>query len=332
MDELALLAEMRQDVPADMRYDAALHALNAEIIAGGTRRSLRRPVLLSTILAGAVAAASVVAITELNSGNDRHAPPAATSSRPALRLVAVTSPLTLADNAAVVASGFPVPSPHQWIYTKVESTTSHAPPSGAMKQDPGTHQIKEEWIQVDFQAFASISHGKLAVTQQPGGMGTPYGWPEITYKYLTSLPTDPAALLAQLRHNLATEPNPDHGQTGDAYVFQSILALVENYRVLPPKLNAALYGVLARLKTVRLGHTKDIAGRSVLSLYQIDEGYLKDEILINPTTYAYAGQKITVVRSHSNTALDGTQHFRKGEILDDEAILASKIVNSPGAR
>jgi len=332
MDELAPLASMRADVPADLRYDSALQALNAEINGSAKpARSRRRPIVLSAVLAGAVAAATVVTITDLNSGNDRHAPPSAIQSvRPKARLVAVTTPLDLANNATLVASGFPIPSPSQWIYTKVETTTSHAPPGGAMAQDPGTHTTRENWARVDFKLFASMSHGKLLTV---GGLGgSPYGWPSITYAYLASLPTDPDALLAQIRHNLATEPTPDHGKTGDPYVFESILALVENYQVLPPQLNAALYGVLARLKTVRLGHTKDLAGRPVLSLYEIDEGYLKDEILINPTTYAYAGQKRSVVRIHSDTGLDGTLHFRKGEVLADEAVLVSKIVNSPGRR
>lgn len=337
MDDLALLAEMRRDVPADATYGTALQALTAELEGArrpAPRRSRRRPVLLSALVAGAVAAGAVVTILDLNSGNDRHAPPpVVVGPLPQARLVAVTSPLTLAGNAEVVARSFPIPGPHEWVYVKEQTTTSHAPPSGAQVQDKGTHRVTEHWTRVDFQAVAAYQHGRLVVTDNGamGGLGTPYGWPAITYSYLTSLPTDPDSLLRQIRHNLSTEPKPDLGVRGDADVFTSIVALVENYTSLPPRLNAALYGVLARLKTVGFAWTRDNAGRKVLSLYQVDQGQ-KHEILIDPATYAYAGQRITVVSGHTTHADDGPLHLRKGQLLDDEAILVSKIVKTPGAR
>jgi hypothetical protein len=333
MDELTVLAEMRSEIPSTT-YPAAQHALTAELAGTTTapRRSRRKPILLSGVLAGAVAASALVTITVLNSGNDRHVPPGthpATSST--IRLVAVTSPLALAGNATVVAQHRPVPAPTQWVYVKLSSTTSHAPPSGARVQDPGSHKIQENWTRVDMLYTATAKAGKTTVTSTNGGMGTPIGWPDkLNYGYFNRLPTDPDALLRLIRHNIATGPG-GNGTSPDSQVFDSILALVENYPVLPAKLNAALYGVLARLKSVHLEQTTDNAGRRVPSLYLVSEN-MKTSIFVNPTTYAYAGQRRAMVSDRTSTGLDGTLHLRKGQILTDEAVLISKIVNTPGAR
>ncbi|HXA61422.1 MAG TPA: hypothetical protein VNW94_19935, partial [Streptosporangiaceae bacterium] len=72
-------------------------------------------------------------------------------------------------------------------------------------------------------------------------------------------------------------------------------------------------------------------GRHVLSLDNLHQG-LKTSILVNPTTYSYAGQQIVVVSDRTESGLDGSLHLTKGELLNDEAVLVSKIVNRPGER
>jgi hypothetical protein len=58
-----------------------------------------------------------------------------------------------------------------------------------------------------------------------------------------------------------------------------------------------------------------------------------ESILINPATYAYAGQRAVVTRSSSDADTAGhTLRLRQGELLDDEAVLVSRIVNTAGAR
>ena len=171
------------------------------------------------------------------------------------------------------------------------------------------------------------------MTSTNGGMGTPIGWPAVTYAYLNSLPTDPDALLHLMRHNLTVPElaGPSDGKVTDDDVFDSVIALMENYTVLPARLNAALYGVLARLKVVRLDRVRDNAGRRVLSLYRVQDG-MKSSIFIDPASYAYAGQRILMVADQTSRGLDGTHTLHKGELLDDEAILIAKIVNTPGSR
>jgi hypothetical protein len=331
MDELDVLAEMRADVPSGTRYPAAHRALLAEI-SGRTpapRRS-RRPVLIGGVLAATVAAGTTAVV--VNAGGDEKPPrvPMMTTAPP-MRLVAVTSPRALAANAAAVARRLPVPAPTQWVYVKMESTISHAPPSGAMVQVPGSHRITESWTRIDMLYVASVRRGRTVVTSTNGGMGNPIGWPAISYKYLNSLPSDPDALLRTMRRNMSAYPGLYGGPPSDDDVFDSVLALVENYTVLPARLNAALYGVLARLKVVHLGWARDNAGRRVLSLYRIEDGE-KDAIFVDPATYAFAGQRRLMVADRTLKALDGSRTFHKGEIFNDAAILVSKIVNTPGAR
>jgi hypothetical protein len=333
MDDLTLLAGMRKEIPAGSQYPAAQRALLAEIAAGGTahaRRRVGKPILISGLLAGAIAASVVVTTITSGSGTGRHAP-----SRPVpqVRLAAVTSPMSLAGNAAALAKHAPVPAANQWVYVKLESTISKGKPSGATVQVPGSRRIRETWTRVDMSATAYVKDGKVVTvknTLPPGASMHLEGWPgPITYSYLNSLPADPVRLLEVIKQN----SRAGFSSTGDGAYFTSVLALMENYPVLPPKLRAGLYGVLAQLTSVHLGHLTDIAGRKVLSLDHVSENGIRESILINPTTYAYAGQRSVVIRNSGGTDTAGkTLRLRKGELLDDEAVLVSAIVNTAGAR
>lgn len=238
--------------------------------------------------------------------------------------------MALAANDTVIAGRSIDPRPTQWIYLKVTSTISHAPPGGVMAQIPGTHQTTQTWTRVDGRKIAFFKTGKVIVTSTDIA-GSPVGWPHINYRYLNSLPTNPARLTDVIKHNIQTIPPAEPGATGQ-HIFYAVKALIENNPVLPARLSAALYGVLAQLKLVHLGHATDLAGRKVLSLYQIQDGYLKEEIFINPATYAYAGQTTVAIRAHASSGLDGTMHVRKGELLADQAIITSAIVNRPAQR
>jgi hypothetical protein len=333
MDDLTMLSRMREEIRPDTRYLAAQRALLAEISGAPPARTRRhrRPILISGLVAGTVAAGAIA--VAVDTGGEDHAPPTLrpATTAPQLRLVAVTSPMALATNAATVAQHARIPAPTQWVYSKIESTISHAPSSGAMAQVPGSHQIKESWTRVDMLYIASVQHGRTVVTSTNGGMGNPIGWPAINYAYLNSLPTDPDALLKLMRHNMSAYPGLFGSKPTDDDVFDSVIALMENYTVLPARLSAALYGVLARLKVIHLQRDRDIAGRRVLSLYRVQDG-MKTAIFVDPATYRYAGQKRIMVADHTLHALDGSRTLRKGEILNDEAILVSKIVSSPAAR
>ncbi len=326
MDEMRLLAEMREDVRPSTSYPAAFRALLAEIAGGPSapaRRSRRRPILISGVLAAAVAAGAVAVV--VTSADERHAPPNRVPVTSSSSLKTVTSPMTLAANAITLARKAPVPGPTAWIYEKKESTTSYGSLRDGAVQQRGSHQTKEAWTRVDRLYVATVKKGRTQVTSTHGGVGNPLGWPKITYAYLNSLPSDPDTLFSMLRRSAG--PGYPDGKEGAVFTF--VMALMENYTTLPPKLNATLYGVLARLKVVHLERTKDIAGRRVLSLYRIAAGY-KNSILIDPTTYAYVGRRIVKGDDRTLRGLNGTGHG--GGLIVDEAILVSKIVKAPGTR
>jgi hypothetical protein len=64
----------------------------------------------------------------------------------------------------------------------------------------------------------------------------------------------------------------------------------------------------------------------------VDARGVKDEIVINPTTFEYMGDQYVATRSYSSVADDGTEHIHKGQILGWSALLRSAIVHRAGQR
>jgi hypothetical protein len=233
------------------------------------------------------------------------------------------------------------PQPHQWIYTKVLQASSSAGGGGYLFGPPNERVTVTSWQRVDGLEVAYLEHGKLVISpsnlpRPAHGKVTylvpaPLGWPSATYPYLDSLPTNPAHLMAIIKANLKAEPDPigADGQ-GNEGVFNAIQALMENV-VLPPRLLAGLYGVLARDPAVRFDRSvTDLAGQTGAGFYTVQEGYLKEEIVINPRTYAYMGYQDVAIRAHTSVGTDMTAHFHKGQVLGWEARLASGIVQRAG--
>jgi hypothetical protein len=231
------------------------------------------------------------------------------------------------------------PQPHQWAYFKRLTAASSAGDAGELQGRPNRVVTNQMWLRVDGHQLAFLRHGKLVIEQasgrQPGGarysirwMGALGGFPDSSYKYLDSLPADPAKLRAIIAAGLKTE-NFVVG-SGSVATFNAISDLMQN-RVLPPRLRAALYGVLAALPGVRFDRSvTDLAGRHGLGLYTFQEGYLKQEIVINPKTYAYMGDQSVAVRAHTIVAADGTVRVRKGQVLGWNAVLSSGIMQRAG--
>jgi len=300
----------------------------------GTRRGLglrqlrRRRVVLPAAVTAVAAGAAAVALAIAGTGQPGTLPASHPRTAPKAAALAPTTPVRLAAYATTIASRSASPGPSQWVYLKVASTVSRSPQGGIMAQIPGTRQTSETWTRADGQESASVQDGKIVTSI----LGSPEGWPRISYGYLNSLPTDPASLMRVIRHNLQTLPNPFSQGAAGPQIFDSVAALIENNPELPPRLSAALYGVLAQLPSVRLGHATDLSGQKVLSLYQTEDGYLQREILINPVTYAYAGQLVIAIRAYTGNGLDGTVTVHAGELLADDAIITSQIVDHPGDR
>jgi hypothetical protein len=339
MDELTVVTRMRADLPPADLAGPELR-LAAEISAPGTnghkpRASHGHWYKFAAAVAAAAATATVVAV---QAGHSR--PDTATAVNPGRTAAAVPGPATTMEQlvayAARTAAAEPAfdPRPHQWIYTQTLQAASSAGEGGMLFGRPDERATFAAWSRVDGKLVASYQDGKLVIRRSDVGVsaknGTPalsmIGFPDTAYLYLDSLATDPAKLRAIIIANLKSQ-----GSTADDVdIFNAIQALTEN-KVLSPRLYAGLYGVLAALPDVHFDRSvTDIAGRKALGLYTVQEGYLKDEIMINARTYAYMGEQYVALRAHTDRGTDGIRHIKKGQILGWSALLKSGIVNRPG--
>jgi hypothetical protein len=346
MDELTLLARLREDIPAAADLSGPGGRLAAEITAasrmraaagGGRARERRRARGYAgrLVLASAVAVALAAAFIVVRSQPADLAP--ATAGAPRSPAAAVPGPaasaaqlVAYATRAAATAPAFN-PQPHQWIYVKTLRASSSGGVGGMLFGPPNERVTTTTWTRVDNQREAQLKHGRLVYSRLTNLGGNFAGWPEVglpvNYRYLDSLPSSPAKLEAVMAANLKRQDSAGSGSIG---IFNAIQALMENV-VLSPRLLASLYGVLARLHGVHFDPSAaDIAGRHGLGFYTIQHGYDKDEIVINPATYAYLGREDVAVRAHTDIGGDGTFRIRKGHVLGWLAVLGSGIVQHAG--
>jgi len=362
MDELTLVARLRDNYPAGIDLSEPERLLAAEIAAAsamipvevqhrgrrraratGPGRRFGPKLVVAGVVAAAVVAATVIALQNVPA---RPSAPSSASRRTSADLAG----LRLASYASKAAASEPAWQPNQWIYSDVLNS---AP--GPMKPG-GVSDSIITWTQVDNHQFAyygpigATTHGKLVIKnevpflqQETAAFGRPVTEADL-YSYLQSLPTTPAALRAVIAHNVETyqqhpgekrvraalgEP-PATGNYGVWYYIQTTL----DGTVLPPKLLAAVYGILATDPAVHFDKSvTDNVGQTGVGFYTM-EGVWKYEIMINPSTYAYMGVDAVAVRSWTphltvNGVTHTGNHIKKGEGGWTD-LVASGIVEHPG--
>jgi hypothetical protein len=226
---------------------------------------------------------------------------------------------------------------------KLEQAQSSRGGGGFLFGPPDERLVTLQWIRVDGCAStsavvvppglspASTLTGQLTIHPASCDQADLAGWKSYSYKYLDSLPTDPAALESVILAN-----NPPGGviPTRTDAIFDAIYNLLANGEplgaVIPPKLSAALYRIMRQLPGVHFESGTDLAGRKGLGFYVVLEGYIKEELMIDPLTYRYMGYKDIAVTDHADTGTDGTRYIKKGHVLGWEALLGSAIVQHPG--
>ncbi|NUW45139.1 CU044_5270 family protein [Nonomuraea rhodomycinica] len=359
MDELRQLRD-RHDAMPDPAAEVVSEArsrLAAHMRASRTRGPARfaavrraRPVW-GLGLAGAATAVVLVATTVNGTEPDggragvvsaaprTGATPTGAPSPTTLRLRPVADARDLAGNAAAQAAAEPdvEPRPGQWAYLKSLSARTQVDGGPGLFGTPKVRTTRESWRRLDEKGFAFLEHGRLKVLKE-----SEY---EVTYPYLLSLPDDPGALLERVYEQIDTEeaarrqdgpaegghrftPAPLTRDERHMYAFQYIAQGMRD-AVLPARIRAAMYGALARIPGVRYEKgASDLAGRPGVTLYRVGSGYLRDEIFIDPETYAYLGYRTVVVRDHE----DHGSTVRKGQILGWDAQLKGAIVDKAGAR
>jgi hypothetical protein len=225
------------------------------------------------------------------------------------------------NHAAAVAERQPFTAPRddQWIYTEDEIADSG-----------GETTTRRVWRRADGGAIATLDeHGALRVDElsvvRPGKRAAPFD----SYKAAAALPADPDSLVRWAYGQTAIVSGA--GSTEDAEVF-NILRGVLGHGVLPPGLRAGIFRAMAQIPGVRV-RIVDLAGVNALAVSQTD-GWLDQELLLDRDTYAYRGQRSTVVKDATidpAKAGNPTGRIERGDTATTTRV-GTAVVDQPGAR
>ncbi|MFC4048978.1 CU044_5270 family protein [Actinomadura syzygii] len=210
---------------------------------------------------------------------------------------------------------FTAPRPDQWAYVQTEYRRVGNPEKqGVFTSESRPKKVVDSlWTRADGKMMASLEGGKLELSPTGGAM------PPQDYATLSKLPRDPDALLAWARKASRG------GETGQFSILGSVLA----DSVLPPAQEAAIYQALAKTPGVTLDkQAVDLRGRPALSLSLPAEGWLRQEVLLDPSTFAYRGHRTLVTEDHTDQGMT----YKKGTVESQSVRLASGIVDRPGQR
>lgn len=240
----------------------------------------------------------------------------------------------LAYRTAAAAAAQPGVRPGQWVYWK----ETQVGVTGAR-----TFQV---WATADARQAAYVYHGKIHVFRWHGNdqsSDQSIGQPDViveppvggggqgvvsitvglasnlpvSYADLGSLPPSPLALARYL----GRLPLPGYDSAADRG-FEVIKGMLMTY-VMPPRLTAELYRALGYLPGVTVdNHAVDVAGQHGIGFkIYLGRHIGTDEIVVDPHTYHFMGQGITVIYSAGSPA----QRF-------GAAILREAFVSGPGVR
>ncbi|MFD0852793.1 hypothetical protein ACFQ07_11185, partial [Actinomadura adrarensis] len=140
---------------------------------------------------------------------------------------------------------------------------------------------------------------------------------------------DPGALLQRLYKDMGGLGSTTEGRYDTAY---SALSAILRNNVLPPKHEAATYRALKMIPGVTLVRKADAAGRPAIGLARVAEGWLHQEVLLDPETYTYLGERSIAIKDHRIDGLDLKATIRKGTLQLLEVRLEAGIVDKPGQR
>jgi hypothetical protein len=337
-DDLTTLRALRPNTaPPSTEARTAAHATLMERAAssapvpGRTRRLRPSRVGLRLAVAGglATAAAAVTVAVGLSGADGNNGPRSVPTGGPVANVQTVL--YQAADRTG--SRPFTPPRPGQWTYLETRYTSPGKPPIGGVQtpKSPLKTRVDRLWTRIDGTRVAEYDHGRLTVA--PTGAGA---IPPVDYVSVTKIPLDPDALIAWAKKGTPAGVRPGSpADASDAQTF-GILASLLNDNLVPPRQEAAVYRAMAKIPGVTLERrTVDVAGRPALAVSRIVEGYLRQEVLLDRTSYAYLGERSVVVKDHTGdagTGGNGTWKVEKGTIDVFSVRLAAAFVDEPGQR
>ncbi|MFW6689701.1 CU044_5270 family protein [Streptomyces sp. MAR4 CNX-425] len=333
MDEMSKLRDLRADAPAPDRARLAPGRRRLLDAAGGRKRR-RLPVLGDWRVVSGAVAAGVTAVALLSTnldgggpGGDRGASAAEGGGRVTVaRPVAQDAPELLRQAAAVVADD-PVPKPEtgDWVYVRDIDMEIGNP-------EDESPAATEQWYKYADPEFENWNEGDDHS-------------PRERFEYLAELPDDPDEVLQKARWFYPEDgrrpdtADPGAGRSDEELAGWNFDALRLLLRSTPmhPRGQSRVYEAMATLPGLRVSDTvvADAVGREALA-FSLDDARdpdgdgLRDEVLIDPDTYAYLGTRYVATR---NTEGQESGHrAKKGEVVISMAIVTTGLVDREGVR
>lgn len=143
---------------------------------------------------------------------------------------------------------------------------------------------------------------------------------------IASWPDDADALLDRVSGGRMDQ------QDGQDRAFTKLAVVLRDVPIIPPSLLATIYRALAKIPGVTIENTRDPAGRTGVAVERAepattgpdgDSMKSRSDIILDPDTYAYLGERTTVVGPvPADVAHDG-------QALHESARLASGVVSGP---
>lgn len=349
MDDLKTLRDAWGEVhvPSESAHARARAALLARATGHAPRRERRRFHLpkagVRLVAVGALATAVAVGVTfvQTSGGTDKSGRPR--SVLPGIPAGPVANAEQALDRAATAADArrFTPPRPDQWIYTELR-TRSTAKESGVVTGGPYKTYVRDYWERGDGKKSARMVNGRLEIYDEILGRTSPPS----DYPSLAALPTDPDALLRWVQAENTEGPGVVPGKVGGAkprssqdyqMAFETLNTILRD-SLLPPWTEAAIFRAMKKIPGVTLvDKAADAAGRPAIALGMIIEGWLHEEVMLDPKSYAYLGERVISIKGHEMRGVGSnpnvvTGYVKKGILQNLTVRTAVGIVDRPGRR
>jgi hypothetical protein len=221
---------------------------------------------------------------------------------------------------AAAQPGQPVPRPGQYILVTLAGTSMTEEMSGSRAARSWlTLEHRRIWWPVDNLKPGVVWYDAVRNERLPWGgpapstgLGAswlpepPQGCPDapparFTYKFLTTLPINPAKLRAWIY------AHKNGGQSDDDQAWTDISDLLGT-ALTPPKLTAALFRVAATIPGATVvPHARDAAGRAGIAVARLIQGSTEDdELIFSAHTYRLLGGRTTLTVPEKGVGPAGT--------------------------
>ncbi|WP_353941856.1 CU044_5270 family protein [Streptomyces sp. HUAS MG91] len=319
VDEMKDVRDFRAGAPTPDRGRLAPGRDRLVAAAGGGRaRRLRADWRFAAVgAAAALTAVAVLAAGVGGDGADRSAPADTRTVRGSVGEV-----MERAATAMEQAGPPATPRAGQWIYTKT------------LSRDPGVWPKDKSNTQTSPKRGAQESWTLYADPRFENGKEGDDRSPRERLQFLNALPDDPDAVLKKVR---AYYPSGKGDPESEGEHDMRAMSVVLETRPMPPKALAKLYRALAAVPgaevTPRLVH--DAAGRDAIAVGHDEKGQtVRREILIDPRTYQYLGDRWLIVKDFKESYSPDTpdRPWKAGDIMFQNALLDTAVVDHKGDR